>query len=171
MESSYQKQMIINRLPLPRDILENELKSYVFHDNISSQARKTKQILTENFKTNILSTRRNGFGSLNEDDPHWAIGYVNDDENLQLQANTCERCGNYLIFASMFSFTPSQLVNITCHCIPENPVEIMWDEQPQQQDMDVDTDYQSYTTEDTLIEHYDDEDIIQDTEWDDEYAV
>lgn len=159
MEASYQKQMMINRLPLPRDIVDNELKSYVFHDKISSEARRNKQIFTENFKTNIFSTRTNGFDNQNEVDPHWAIGTVNHNENLQLQATTCERCGNYLIFSSMFTFTPSQLVNITCHCIPENPVEIMWD---QQQDMDVDTDVLSQTTQETLLEYYDDEDIIQD---------
>lgn len=168
METFYQKQIIINRLPLPRDIIDNEIKSYVFHDKITGESKKKKQVLNENFKANILSTRSNFFGSQNEIDPHWAIGFINDDENIQLQANNCETCGNYLIFGSMFAFTQSQLMNISCQCLPQgNQVEIMWDEEYLGDDAN---DYESQTTQDTLIEHYHDEDIIQDTEWDEEYT-
>jgi hypothetical protein len=168
MEASYQKQMIVNCLPLPADIIENEIKSYMFHDKISSDAKKKKQILTEKFKANIMSTRSNFFGSQNEadteedTDTHWAIGFTDrDDNNLQLQADNCERCGNYLIFGSMFRFTPSQLDNVVCRC-EESPIEIMWDDEQQGDVMD----YESQTTQDTIIDHYDDED----TEWDEEYA-
>lgn len=167
MEASYEKQMIMNHLPLPRDVIDNEIKSYVFYDKISGESKRKKQIMNEKFKMTILSTRSNFFGSQNEIDSHWAIGFGDHaDQNVQLQANNCERCGNYLLFGSMFSFTQSQIGKITCQCIlnQDNPVEIIWDEQEEQIQ-------QESQGDDEYMEHYDDEDLVQDAAWDEEYSV
>lgn len=149
--------MLLARLPLPKDIIDTEIKPYVFYDNLSSESRKKKQLMTEKFKTNIHATRTRGFGQNNEMDPHWAIGFIDDEnERLQLQANSCERCGNYLLFGSMLHYTPTQLANIICSCVPENqnPVEIVWDDA---MDLDLDLDYESDATQETIVEHYDDD--------------
>jgi hypothetical protein len=150
---SCQKHMIVNRLPLPRDIIDNEIKSYIFHDKISGEAKTKKQNLNQNFKMNILCTRSNFFG-------------IDLTGQLHLRMMNCERCGNYLLFGSMFSFTQPQLGKITCQCTQSDPVEIMWDEDEE----DMMQYHEEQESQGTLEEHYDDEDIIQDTEWDEEYS-
>jgi hypothetical protein len=119
MDDYYYKQMIINRLPLPIDIIDNEIKSYVFHDKILSDTKKKKQTLIHIFKMNILSTRANFFGgTMNDAEPHWIIAFGNNVEKVKLNGHNCERCGNYLHFPSISSYDKQKLDKMICHCIP-----------------------------------------------------
>ena len=108
------KQMILNRLCLPKDIIENEIKSYCFHDQVSGKAIKVRKNVNILIKTAL--SRANGFGKNDvfaDYTTHWAFGFITDDEKTQLQAENCYSCGNYLIFNNMFDTNFNHLV---CEC-------------------------------------------------------
>jgi len=112
MESSTDfiiKKMIINRLPLPDDILENEIKSFCFHDRISgSKAIKLRHEINRLILDAI--SRTNGHSDSSED---WAFGLMYEDETLQLQATNCSRCGNYIYSEHMYR---QDCKHLLCKC-------------------------------------------------------
>jgi len=120
MDSDFvKKQMILNRLCLPKDIIDNEIKNYCFHDELSGKAMKVRK--TVNGLIKQACSRANGFGDGETDESnsttHWAFGFTTDVEKTQLQAVNCYRCGNYMIFNNMYSMNGEfNVSNIVCNC-------------------------------------------------------
>jgi hypothetical protein len=88
------------------DLIENEIKSFCFHEKVRGESMKTRNKTNKIIKT-AFSTRGESF--------HWAFGFVQQTgdephQTLQLQGMNCEKCGNYLFSMTMFE-------RIICNCI------------------------------------------------------
>ncbi len=109
----YEKQMILNRLHLPQDIIDYEIKEFCFHDNVSSKALNVRRRVNT-LIVSALSSR------MSCDNEHWIFGYVSDDgtgERLQLQALLCARCGNYrTTFSDFHNYSTQSLSRVICNC-------------------------------------------------------
>jgi hypothetical protein len=85
---SMNKQMIINRLPVPTEI-HDSIKEFLFYDELSSKSRRTKKFINDLLYCNL--------DYLNRNNGHWGVivyGYI------QLQAINCATCGEYIFAGS-----------------------------------------------------------------------
>ena len=112
------KQLIMNEIRLPMDMI-NIIKEYSFY-NIVEETKKNK------IKINIaIRSAEYTRANRNDDDPdysdndeHWSFGYnlsTTICETLQLQAENCSTCGNYIHYCHEFIIKA-----IVCHCLDPN---------------------------------------------------
>jgi hypothetical protein len=127
----YEKQMILDRLGLPSDIVR-EIKYLCFDEKISGESKKIKKRSVAILRTALsreYSEERNYYlpdivyninGIIVS---HWAYGFGYDqNERIQLQAINCLRCGNYHMFNHIENnpHSPSILCNCEIHIDDNN---------------------------------------------------
>lgn len=84
---SISKQLCVNRLPLPCELLDI-LKSYAFDDIVVYSARIRKKYITHDIKTTPFTYK---------DGPYYNLfGFWIDDICPQFQMEFCTTCGNYV---------------------------------------------------------------------------
>jgi hypothetical protein len=107
--SSLEKQLTINQLNLPMDII-NTLKSYLFYDYVESKSRNAKKNTVNLLKLISSFRNKNIYGIF------VAIGFLNISyEKLQLQYEICSCCGKYTVCnTNNISF------KVKCHCYNNN---------------------------------------------------
>ena len=112
-----EKQLLLNMLCLPKDLIEHELKAYCFHDKVYVKAVQVRK----NVNTLIRKacSRVSGFGYHDEEintTSHWEFAFTSDrNERTQLHAVNCCRCGNYVVFDNMFD-TNTNFNHLVCEC-------------------------------------------------------
>jgi len=117
MSDSIDKQMIINRLSLPEDVL-GEIKELVFLDKMTSNSRRKKKRIIETIQYNA-HTMVNPIYFDNNDivgsNPGYYI-FANYTEyegyEVQLQNCFCVKCGNYILDYVQSPASP----NVGCNC-------------------------------------------------------
>lgn len=109
------KQLVINKINLPKEILDN-VKDYCFY-NIEEVTKQNKLKLSraivsaECSRANRFRDERN----YSDNDEVWAFGAC--DENIQLQAANCSKCGNYLTNCLINNITYGNIINnLFCIC-------------------------------------------------------
>ena len=110
------KQIIINRLNLPNEILDI-IKSYSFYDKKTYKMIKTVKdcikIIDYNFKYISVSRNKPINGYNTETDEHWAFTYnILSNNSIQFQAINCKYCGKY-IMSRNYNLIPNKL---KCMC-------------------------------------------------------
>ncbi len=105
------KQLIINKINLPQDIL-NIIKDYAFYDTNKYMVKiKKKKNIT---LTQINSTVYSGKHIDNNFDRRcWIFWYKNDEKCPQFQAYFCTKCGNYI---NLSSLVYDNILKIICDC-------------------------------------------------------
>jgi len=115
-----QKQLSINKLSLPFDIINN-IKSYVFYDKMTfekiSFIRNKKKELNNQFENEeILFYCFHNWENGRELLHTWSVNYYNNKNNYSItfmvQAEMCLYCGNYV--KSNNEILP---LNIRCNCL------------------------------------------------------
>jgi len=104
MNTTINKQLLINSLIIPYDIQE-QIKSFLFLDRITSEARQNKDGLINNLKLGL------GY-QCDDGEAHWALWYRYE---IQFQAINCIRCGGYCSVADENIFIAIPMVAI-CSC-------------------------------------------------------
>jgi hypothetical protein len=95
-EKSIQKQIIINRINISKDIIDI-IKSFIFYEKKHYQQiykqKIYKSIIDNKFKNQIIRNIHKSY------EGHWAISSINYDEDmwLQFQGINCLICGNYIL--------------------------------------------------------------------------
>ncbi len=111
MSEIVKKQVIINKINLPPDVL-SVVKDYIFNDTAKymSKIRTKKNIILRQ----INNTRYSG-KNLNNDDfeGSWHFWIPNDNICPQFQAYFCIKCGNYEYLSSL---TYDGILKIMCDC-------------------------------------------------------
>jgi hypothetical protein len=114
MSDIVKKQVIINRIKLPKDVL-SVVKDYIFNDTVKYmlKIKKKKNIIL----TQINTTKYSGKNIINGFDfdfyRSWHF-WVESDENCpQFQAYFCPKCGNYEYLSSL---TYDGILKIMCDC-------------------------------------------------------
>jgi hypothetical protein len=138
---AYNRQETVHRLPLPKDVTDVIL-SFVFYDKATGEARQVHRIYMTDLVyrfANAGDSRAVGLsnGWIDPDtDEHWSISFRNfkEDPLVQLQAENCRFCGEYLT-VSEFMFP----IPIPCRCLRDP--------------------YEQYHQEDDDNDYYSDEDI------------
>jgi len=112
MSEIIKKQVVINRIKLPYEIL-SVIKDYVFNDIV-------KYMLKIKAKKNIIlrqinTTTYSGKNIINNDDFEgaWHFWVENDENCHQFQAFFCHKCGNYEYLSSL---TYDGILKIMCDC-------------------------------------------------------
>jgi len=85
---------VFEKASVPTDLLSTVL-DYAFYSTIEYRARVSKQRAMSTIRQCL--SRKNGFWQQEPDDTedeHWAFGLF--DDNLNLQAISCSRCGHYV---------------------------------------------------------------------------
>jgi hypothetical protein len=100
MSDSIDKQMIINRLPLPEDIL-GEIKELIFFDKITSKNRQQKKKIIETIRYSAHTMVNPIYFDNNDLDFNMGYytftNYTEYEGWIQLQNYFCLECGNYII--------------------------------------------------------------------------
>jgi hypothetical protein len=106
------KQVVINRIKLPPDVL-SVVKDYIFNDTakymLKIKAKKNiilRQINTTTYSGKNLIDNDNFEGS-------WHFWVENDENCPQFQAYFCTKCGNYEYLSSL---TYDGILKIMCDC-------------------------------------------------------
>lgn len=111
MSEIIKKQLLINAINLPQDIL-SIIKDYVFNDTnkYMVKIKKKKNITLTQIKSTIYSGKNinNNF-----DERCWIFWYENDEKCPQFQAYFCTKCGNYI---NLSSLTYDTILKIMCDC-------------------------------------------------------
>jgi hypothetical protein len=111
-------QLLINTLKLPYSILDN-IKSFLFYDRKDYQIIKNSRKIKEKMLyiiNNVILSRANNFDDhldYSDNEEHWIFGCLNNDEKIQMQAQNCNNCGDYMSHSkdpNLFSN------NIYCKC-------------------------------------------------------
>jgi len=110
MSDSTEKQMIINSLPLPEDI-HGEIKKYVFFDKITSNCRKQKKEIIDTIQ-NKATTMVNGNFDFDSNPGYYTFSSFTEGNDLQIQLQFCEICGNYLLYYVQALASPK----LDCNC-------------------------------------------------------
>lgn len=119
---SIQLQLVINKLSLFYEMLDI-IKSFCFYDkktyNIIQNAKLQKNQLIH--AISIAITRANNFDNIPEysdDDGHWMFGYIhNITDKIQMQADNCYYCGNYIQYKYRGIHYHSDVIH--CQCIQD----------------------------------------------------
>lgn len=107
MELSIKKQIIINKLNIPDELIDI-IKDYLFYDRITTKSRfyKTK---SSNIIQNAPVSRNT---CILENGEYWAIGLYNYFE-VNFAGRNCKKCGEYQILRE---YLPR---NLECECMPD----------------------------------------------------
>ena len=114
MSEIIKKQVVINRIKLPYEVL-SVVKDYIFNDNVKymSKIKKKKNIiLTQINNTAYSGKNRDNDFSLNFGGS-WHFWIENDENCRQFQAYFCTKCGNYQYLSSL---TYDGILKIMCDC-------------------------------------------------------
>ena len=110
MSDYTEKQMIINSLPLPEDI-HGEIKEYVFFDKITSNCRRQKKEIVDTFQ-NKATTMVNGNFDFDSNPGYYTFSSLTEGNDLHIQLQFCEKCGNYLLYYVHALASPK----LDCNC-------------------------------------------------------
>lgn len=93
-------QLLINQIGINSDVL-GIIKTFVFHDKNKYYQKKMEQKLRKDKLMRIVGNTMGGYSpdESNEGACHWAIWLPfpqSEDDNLQMQASTCLKCGKYV---------------------------------------------------------------------------
>jgi hypothetical protein len=108
------KQVVINRIKLPHDVL-SVVKDYIFNDiaKYMLKIKKKKNIVL----TEINNTTYSGKNIINDNEldfnRSWHFWVENDENCPQFQAYFCTKCGNYEYLSSL---TYDGILKIMCDC-------------------------------------------------------
>jgi hypothetical protein len=107
------KQVIINKIELPEDVL-SIVKDYLFNDTSKymSKIKKKKNIILNQINTTAYSGK-NFINNDNNFKGGWHFWVHNDKKCPQFQAYFCEKCGNYQYLSSL---TYDAILKIMCDC-------------------------------------------------------
>jgi len=112
------KQLILNRLPLPAEIIDI-VKDYAFH-NIIDKTRKTKKtkdrIISLINNTEWTTFKHQYIFSPDE----WLFWIEEDPKSIQGQCTFCRKCGNYLFGNYYIGNQRDYNPNIICECLDNN---------------------------------------------------
>ena len=112
MSEIIKKQVVINRIKLPYEVL-SVVKDYVFNDIVKymSKIKKKKNVILNE----INNTRYSGKNLIDNDDfeGSWIFWVENDENCPQFQAYFCVKCGNYEYLSSL---TYDGILKIMCDC-------------------------------------------------------
>jgi hypothetical protein len=113
MSEIIKKQVVINRIKLPPDVL-SVVKDYIFNDiaKYMLKIKKKKNIVLRQINTTTYS----GKNLIDNDDfeGSWHFWVENDENCRQFQAYFCTKCGNYEYLSS--SLTYDGILKIMCDC-------------------------------------------------------
>jgi len=111
MSEIVKKQVIINKINLPPDVL-SIVKDYIFNDTVKymSKIRTNKNIILRQ-----INNTRHSAKNLNNDDfeGSWYFWIENNDICSQFQAYFCVKCGNYKYLSSL---TYHAILKVMCDC-------------------------------------------------------
>ena len=104
------KQLLINALNLPQDIL-SIIKDYVFNDTnkYMIKIKKKKNIILTQINSTVYSSKNIN----NNFERCWIFWCENDEKCPQFQAYFCNKCGNYIHLSSL---TYDAILKIMCDC-------------------------------------------------------
>ena len=112
MSDIIKKQVVINRIKLPYEVL-SVVKDYIFNDNAKymSKIKEKKNIILRQINTTTYS----GKNLIDNDDfkGSWQFWVENDENCPQFQAYFCIKCGNYQYLSSL---TYDGILKIMCDC-------------------------------------------------------
>ena len=112
MSEIIKKQVVINRIKLPYEVL-SVVKDYIFNDDFKymSNIKKKKNVILNE----INNTRYSGKNLIDNNNFKgvWHFCVENDVKCPQFQAYFCVKCGNYQYLSSL---TYDGILKIMCDC-------------------------------------------------------
>lgn len=98
-----------NRIYLPSDIIEKEIKPFCFDDKMTGISKKVKNKTNEIIKRAKSNNQYRRFGYLD---------IYNNSDKLRLRATNCYICGNYRYYSfPIMTYEPRQFRYTICMCV------------------------------------------------------
>ena len=114
------KCLILQASSLPPE-LQEMVKSYAFYDTTTDDFQHRQRFRPSLQRIHQAFSRKNGFGKCCEDDTmveHWSFDTLG--ENLQLQAESCHICGEYIESSTLHKYHFISIYRQLCHCPPQS---------------------------------------------------
>jgi hypothetical protein len=106
--SSFNKQLAVNQIGLPREIIRI-IKDYTFMDTVMSNSKQNKNMIMDLIKTTTWCGR----ASPEVLDEGFLMFWLDEIDSLQFQIKFCKKCGDYINLSTNNEDIQN---NIMCNC-------------------------------------------------------